>query len=108
MVTPINLFHDPLCPANSIRYGSYGSRNPRSAVVLRQSSGRQNRGGDQQHALPALIHLRSLALSLCIRHDAAGRADADARGERSAMPEATSKRFVRGDKGRKQGLETAG
>ena len=28
-VPPINLLHDPLCPADSIRYGSYGSRNPR-------------------------------------------------------------------------------
>jgi hypothetical protein len=105
---PINLLHDPLCPADSIRYGSYGSWHPRSAVVLCQFTGRQNRGGDQQYALPALIHSGSLAVSLCIRHDAVVRADADARGERSAMPEATSKRFVRGDKGRKQGLQTAG
>jgi hypothetical protein len=67
-VPPINLLHDPLCPADSIRYGSYGSRNPRSAVVLRQFSSRENAGGDQQHALATLVHFRSLAVSLCVRH----------------------------------------
>jgi hypothetical protein len=43
---PINFFHDPLCPAHAIRYGSYGSRNPRSAVVLRELAGRKDARGD--------------------------------------------------------------
>jgi len=67
-MTPINLLHDPLCPADSIRYGSYGCRNPRPAVVLCQLSGREDRGGDQKHALATFVHARSLALSLYIRH----------------------------------------
>jgi hypothetical protein len=67
-MTPINLLHDPLCPADSICNGSDGCRNPRSAVILCQLPCRENAGGNEQHALPALIHLRSLALSLCIRH----------------------------------------
>ena len=66
-VTSINLLHDPLCPAHAIRYGSYGSGNPRSAVVLRQLPSREDTGGDQEHALATLIHFRSLARSLYIR-----------------------------------------
>jgi hypothetical protein len=102
---PINLLHDPLCPADSIRYGSYGSWHPRSAVVLCQFSSRQNRGGDQQHTLATFVHSGSLALSPYIRHGVAGRADARARGGEAAMPEPKPKRFVRGDEGRKQGSE---
>jgi hypothetical protein len=71
-VTPINLLHDPLCPADSICDGSNGCRNPRSAVVLCQLSGRQNRGSDQRHALATLVHLRSLAVSPFVRYTPAG------------------------------------
>ena len=35
-VTPINFLHDPLCPSDSIRYGSHRRGNPCSAVVLRE------------------------------------------------------------------------
>jgi len=70
-MTSVDLFHDPLSPADAVRYGSYGSRNLRSAVVLRQFTGRQNRGGDEQHALSTLTHLGSLTLSSYIRHAAA-------------------------------------
>jgi len=59
-MTPINLLHNPLCPADSICNGSYGCRNPRSAVVLRQFSCRKNACGDQQHALATLVHFRNL------------------------------------------------
>jgi len=76
----VDLLHYPLSPSDGIGDGSYGSRNPRSAVVLRQFASRKDTGGDQQHALPTLIHLRSLAFSPYVRHSAAGRADAHARG----------------------------
>ena len=65
---PINLLHDPLSPSDGIGDGAHRRRNSRSAVVLCQFTSRQNRGGDQQHALPALIHLGSLALSSFVRH----------------------------------------
>jgi hypothetical protein len=67
-MTFVNRLHNLLCPPYSIGYGSYGSRNPRSTVVLRQFSSRQNRGGDQQHALATLVHFRSLALSPYVRY----------------------------------------
>jgi hypothetical protein len=68
-MTSVDLFHDPLCPAHAVCYGSYGSRNPCSAVVLRQLPCRKDRSGDQQHALATLVHFRSLALSPYVRHD---------------------------------------
>ena len=107
-VPSINLLHDPLCPAHAIRYGSYGSGNPRSAVVLRQFTSRQNRGGDQQHALATFVHARSLAFSPYIRHNAAGAwMDAPQNANRcigAEQPDA----LLLGDKGRKQGLKTTG
>jgi hypothetical protein len=55
-MTLVDLLHYPLSPSDGIGDGSYGSRNPRSAVVLRQFASRKDTGGDQQHALPTLIH----------------------------------------------------
>ena len=55
-MTFVNRLHNLLCPADSICYGSYGSRNPRSAIVLRQLSCREDRRGDQQHALATFVH----------------------------------------------------
>ena len=54
---PINLFHYPLCPPDRIRYGSYGCRNPRPAIVLCQLSSGEDAGGDQEHALATFIHI---------------------------------------------------
>ena len=67
-MTPINLIHDLLSPADRIGDGAHRGRNPCSAVVLRELSCREDAGGDQQHALATLVHLGSLALSPCIRH----------------------------------------
>jgi hypothetical protein len=54
-VTPINLLQYPFCPADSVSDGAHRGRNPRSAVVLRQLPCREDAGGDQQHAPPAMI-----------------------------------------------------
>ena len=64
----INLFHDPLCPPHGVGNGAYCGRNPCSAVVLRELPCREDAGGDQQHALATLVHVRSLAVSLYIRY----------------------------------------
>lgn len=79
-VSSVNLLHYPLCPADCVGDGCHGRRHSRSAVVLRQLPCRKDRGGDQQNALATFVHLGSLALSLCIRHTVARRADAHARG----------------------------
>ena len=55
-VPPINLQHDLFSPAHAIRYGSYGSRNPRSAVVLRELPCRKDARGDQQHSFATFVH----------------------------------------------------
>jgi len=55
-MTSVDLFHDPLCPAHAVCYGSYRSRDACSAVVLRELSCREDAGGDQQHALATLVH----------------------------------------------------
>lgn len=64
----VDLLHNPLCPPYCIGNGCDGSRNPRSTVVLRQLSGRENRRHDSDYALATFVHLGSLALSLCVRH----------------------------------------
>jgi hypothetical protein len=64
----INFLHDSFCPSDRIGDGAHRGRNPRSAVVLRELSCREDAGGDQQHALATLVHFRSLAVSLCVRH----------------------------------------
>ena len=78
-MTPINLLHYPFCPPDTVGNGAHRGRNPRSTVVLRQLAGREDAGGDQQHALATLVHQSSLAFSPFVRHSAAGRADARAR-----------------------------
>jgi hypothetical protein len=65
---PINLSQDFLSPPYRIGDGAHGCRNLLCAFVLCQFAGRQNRGGDQQHALATLIHPGSLALSPYVRH----------------------------------------
>jgi hypothetical protein len=57
-MSPINLFHYPLCPPDTVRDGAHRRRNPRSAVVLRQLACREDAGGDQEHALATFIHPR--------------------------------------------------
>ena len=68
-VPSINLLHDPLCPSNSVSNGANRGGNPRPTVVLSKLPSREDGGGDQQHALAPFIHFRSLALSLCLRHN---------------------------------------
>jgi hypothetical protein len=63
----INLLHDPLSPAHAIRYGSYSSRNPRPAVVLRQLSSGKNRCHDSEHALSRFVHQESVQCSPLFR-----------------------------------------
>ena len=67
-MTPINLIHYPFCPPDRIGDGAHRGRNPCSTVVLSKLSRREDASGDQQHALATLVHLRSLAVSLYVRH----------------------------------------
>jgi hypothetical protein len=46
-MTPINLLHALLSPPDRIGDGAHSCRNPLSAVVLCQLSGRKNACGDQ-------------------------------------------------------------
>jgi hypothetical protein len=71
-MTAINFFHNPFCPADSICYGSYGCRNPRSAVVLRQLACCEDAGGDQKHALATFVHTISVAFSSFVRYTRIG------------------------------------
>jgi len=64
----VNFLHDAFRPPHRVGDGAHRGGNPRSAVVLRQFAGRQNRGGDQQHALSTFVHQSSLALSLFVRY----------------------------------------
>jgi len=67
-VTPINLLHDPLSPADRIGNGAHRGWNPCPTVVLSQLPRSKNAGCNQQDPLSAFVHSGSLALSPCIRH----------------------------------------
>jgi hypothetical protein len=66
--TPVNLSHDLLSPSNCIRNCADRCRNSRAAFVLSKLSCCKNTGSDQQNALAALVHRRSLALSPFLRY----------------------------------------
>lgn len=65
----INREHNPLRPSDCILNRHDRGRNAGVAIVLRQLSRRKDAGGDQQHALAALLHLRMVAYSLFIRYN---------------------------------------
>jgi hypothetical protein len=67
-VTPINLLHYPFGPPDGIGDGAHRSGHACSAVVLRQLPCGKNSGCDQQNALSALVHGRSITYSLFVRH----------------------------------------
>src|SRR6266849_9886139 len=59
--TSVNLIHDPLSPANRVRYGADRCRNSRSTIVMSELAGRKNACRNQQNALASLIHARTLS-----------------------------------------------
>lgn len=56
-MTPINLFHDLLCPTDRVGNRSYRCRHALSTVVLRELTSRKNRSGNQKNALATFIHI---------------------------------------------------
>jgi hypothetical protein len=68
----VNFFKDFLRPSDRIRDRANGCRGALPGVVLRQLPGRKDRGGNQQDALPPLIHRGILASSPLLRHEVGG------------------------------------
>jgi len=54
--TSINFSHDLFSPPDRIGDGTDGGRHPSPAIVLRQSPGSEDAGGDQQNSLSSLVH----------------------------------------------------
>lgn len=107
-MTSINLLHDAFCPADRVGNGCHGSRHPCSAVVLRELPCREDAGCYQQHALAPFVHLRSLALSPCVRHSSKPvSSGASSRGSATSTPGSQMPILV-GHKGQKQGSELLG
>ena len=67
-VTLVDLLHYPFRPPNRVGDGTHRRRNSRPTVVLRQLAGREDAGGDQQHALATFVHRISVAYSLFVRY----------------------------------------
>jgi hypothetical protein len=63
-MSPINLLHDLLSPADGIDNRARGGGNLLPSVVLRQLPRRKDTGGDQQHTFPALINPGSQSVVL--------------------------------------------